>query len=291
MKKFEFKQNISGAFAPGRGLSSAPWNIFSNTSFNSNEVHNVKSEQNVHSLLPECSANAPTVLSTVYTDSTPAKNRQADVPQYGRSMIEMLGVLAIIGVLSVGGIAGYSKAMQKYRINKTIEQITLIAGNVRTFFAPQRSYEGLSGCYNDNDYCKLIKKAKLMPDEMWDDTDKQFNNVFGYRVELQNAHKSSNTDNQAFRIRYAVPADYELCIELASYEWSTAGVKGMYFLIAQYHKPMAIPATLDDVVTACTYIVDKAINSIKTSIFSMYLYFDVNSNCWNTTKNEPNTCS
>ena len=40
-----------------------------------------------------------------------------------RSMIEMLGVLAIIGVLSVGGIAGYSKAMMKYRINKTIEQI------------------------------------------------------------------------------------------------------------------------------------------------------------------------
>ena len=38
----------------------------------------------------------------------------------GRSMIEMLGVLAIIGVLSVGGIAGYSKAMMKYRINKKI---------------------------------------------------------------------------------------------------------------------------------------------------------------------------
>ena len=29
----------------------------------------------------------------------------------GRSMVEMLGVLAIIGVLSVGAIAGYSKAM------------------------------------------------------------------------------------------------------------------------------------------------------------------------------------
>ena len=40
----------------------------------------------------------------------------------GRSMIEMLGVLAIIGVLSVGGIAGYSKAMEKFKINKTIEQ-------------------------------------------------------------------------------------------------------------------------------------------------------------------------
>ena len=39
----------------------------------------------------------------------------------GRSMLEMLGVLAIIGVLSVGGIAGYSKAMMKYKVNKAIE--------------------------------------------------------------------------------------------------------------------------------------------------------------------------
>ena len=31
--------------------------------------------------------------------------------QSGRSMVEMLGVLAIIGVLSVGGIAGYSKVV------------------------------------------------------------------------------------------------------------------------------------------------------------------------------------
>ena len=36
----------------------------------------------------------------------------------GRSMIEMWGVLAIVGVLSVGGIAGYSKAMKKIRAQK-----------------------------------------------------------------------------------------------------------------------------------------------------------------------------
>ena len=38
----------------------------------------------------------------------------------GRSMIEMLGVLAIIGVLSIGGIAGYTKAMERIKINKTL---------------------------------------------------------------------------------------------------------------------------------------------------------------------------
>ncbi len=35
----------------------------------------------------------------------------------GRSMVEMLGVLAIIGVLSVGGIAGYKTAIETIRIN------------------------------------------------------------------------------------------------------------------------------------------------------------------------------
>ena len=44
----------------------------------------------------------------------------------GRSMIEMLGVLAIIGVLSVGGIAGYSKAMEKYKMNKVISEYSFM---------------------------------------------------------------------------------------------------------------------------------------------------------------------
>lgn len=44
----------------------------------------------------------------------------------GRSMVEMLGVLAIIGVLSVGAISGYSKAMMKYKLNKQREQISQI---------------------------------------------------------------------------------------------------------------------------------------------------------------------
>ncbi len=46
--------------------------------------------------------------------------------QYGRSMIEMLGVLAIIAVLSVGGIAGYSKAMEKWKMNKAISEYSFI---------------------------------------------------------------------------------------------------------------------------------------------------------------------
>ena len=46
--------------------------------------------------------------------------------QSGRSMIEMLGVLAIIAVLSVGGIAGYSKAMEKWKINKALDEYSML---------------------------------------------------------------------------------------------------------------------------------------------------------------------
>ena len=39
----------------------------------------------------------------------------------GRSMVEMLGVLAIVGVLSAGALKGYSAAMFKHKMNQTID--------------------------------------------------------------------------------------------------------------------------------------------------------------------------
>lgn len=47
--------------------------------------------------------------------------------QSGRSMVEMLGVLAIIGVLSIGGIAGYTMAMNRYRANEILNAASQVA--------------------------------------------------------------------------------------------------------------------------------------------------------------------
>ena len=44
-----------------------------------------------------------------------------NVNETGRSMVEMLGVLAIIGVLSIGGIAGYTRAMRNWKANEIID--------------------------------------------------------------------------------------------------------------------------------------------------------------------------
>lgn len=45
--------------------------------------------------------------------------------EFGRSMVEMLGVLAIIGVLSIGGIAGYRYAMTQHKLNQLFYDIEI----------------------------------------------------------------------------------------------------------------------------------------------------------------------
>jgi len=70
--------------------------------------------------------------------------RNYKISECGRSMIEMLGVLAIVGVLSVAGISGYSKGMAKYKTNKLLDQVSTIVSGTRTIFVNEGGrYYGL----------------------------------------------------------------------------------------------------------------------------------------------------
>ena len=52
-------------------------------------------------------------------------------------MVEILGVLAVIGVLSVGGIAAYSKAMEKINTDQLIVDISTTARKIKNLYADQ----------------------------------------------------------------------------------------------------------------------------------------------------------
>ena len=96
----------------------------------------------------------------------------------GRSMVEMLGVLAIIGVLSVGAIAGYSKAMMKYKLNKQAEQLnTLISVGARYSHA-------FSDIENNVQYT-LIKAGEI-PSEMIKSNNKIYD-IFNIRYHFSYA--------------------------------------------------------------------------------------------------------
>ena len=152
--------------------------------------------------------------------------------QSGRSMIEMLGVLAIIGVLSVGGIAGYSKAMMKFKVNKTVDQVTQIATNIRTLFGGQRDYSKLTD--------QVIVKGLLMPDEMMTAATSTvaadtagtyaaplYENAWGMPVLVAGSQpKVKAGDNKSFIITYTdVPI--EACLELAVMDWGSSSGSGL----------------------------------------------------------------
>ena len=80
-----------------------------------------------------------------------------DICSAGRSMIEMLGVLAIVGVLSVGGIAGYSKAMEMWKINKAVNEYVFLIQGLMEARQSLRKFEHNTGLVD------FVKSMNLVP--------------------------------------------------------------------------------------------------------------------------------
>ena len=89
-----------------------------------------------------------------------------DVCSAGRSMIEMLGVLAIIGVLSVGGIAGYSKAMRTWKMQRTAEEYSYLIQGLLEHIDSIRKISNLEEGDVHHGLVDIIKAANLAP-ETW----------------------------------------------------------------------------------------------------------------------------
>lgn len=136
--------------------------------------------------------------------------------QTGRSMVEMLGVLAIIGVLSVGGIAGYSKAMTKFKITKTMDQVSMTVANIRTLYSGQRNYNGLA-TVNALD-------MGVVPAEMEGAAANTLVNAFQGAVTIGTINYN-NQNASAFRISYENMGQ-EACVQLITSDWGSGASSG-----------------------------------------------------------------
>ena len=145
-------------------------------------------------------------------------------------MVEMLGVLAIIGVLSVGAIAGYSKAMIKYKLNKQAEQLTQILFSLehwREMLGSNRN-----NIANNTSIITLLTKLNAIPLEMIKPNDNlRIYDIFGNQVDL-NYYGSNESPSSNYTIAvYYQPDQYDVCnnifelIKANSEKLYTAGVK------------------------------------------------------------------
>lgn len=139
--------------------------------------------------------------------------------QSGRSMVEMLGVLAIIGVLSIGGISGYSKAMAKYRVNKTLDQISMLVMNIRSMYASNVDYRGLNA--------NVALQMGIVPSDMLqpgDDSTKASKIYNTYQGEV--ALKAEGDTHQQFSVSYA-GLSRDACVAIATSDWGTQAGSGL----------------------------------------------------------------
>ena len=191
------------------------------------------------SKLADSEANAPQLFSAVYTNkyikkkvasrcplnaSTNSYTRKkvasrsqlyADPKEHGRSMVEMLGVLAIVGVLSVGAIAGYSKAMMKYKLNKQAEQLnTLINAVARNM----HSFDNIQTTANSTTpITKYFTKMGEIPKEMLTPYENYLNDIFKTEIYIAiNTAATLNNKNMAIffmldRLKTKSSENLEIC--------------------------------------------------------------------------------
>ena len=191
----------------------------------------------------------------------------------------MLGVLAIIGVLSVGGIQGYLMAMSKFKVSKTTDQVQTMVTNVRTLFAVNRTYDGLGDSTSGYGTAYTLG---IFNDEICDDsTCKNPVNPYGGSVSIGTANKK-----QYFTISYSgLPQD--ACTRLAMADWGDAssgliaiqaGGKGGAAPTAAADwtetekkvyttKKGTIPVSLTNAISACTNGADTDNTSYITWIY------------------------
>ena len=192
-----------------------------------------------------------------YVNFSTSRKSALDVPLYaissGRSMVEMLGVLAIIGVLSVGAMSGYSKAMFKYKLNKQTEQTNTIISALFRYQTELRLSPHTADSLQQTELIPILKKLNEIPPEMFiTNNDTYVNDVFNTQC-----HAYHRTDNRAGNKNEYIA--YRCTLEREEYGFEIC--QNLYNIAKEWRQDINSVATVayqgDDYDKTATYYGDK----------------------------------
>ena len=116
---------------------------------------------------------------SLFNDKTDFKGKQAPIltntDESGRSLIEMLGTIAIITMLTVGGMTGAGYAMQAWRANTAADDIEQAVLGVQDLYSWQKDYKPSEDPYFKNEdgtpkaystFEDLTQQAQFVRDEI-----------------------------------------------------------------------------------------------------------------------------
>jgi Tfp pilus assembly protein PilE len=175
--------------------------------------------------------------------------------QYGRSMIEMIGVLAIIGVLSVGGFGIVAKAMKNQRYTQIMSNVAELAAS-----AKKMSCQFL----NDNGYSNygiFLYKSGKYPNNLTYVTSGADVGKYVGTLDVTYKFETGSDGSSSFKITLEnVPQD--LCIRMASDNWGSTRSTGFKEITVGNKTNTALD--IEEAVVACS---DSANNKITLSYY------------------------
>lgn len=136
----------------------------------------------------------------------------------GRTMVEMLAVLAIIAILSTGALVAYSKAMRRHRLNETITQVALMTTNIRSFYGNVDNYSSFN--------VQTAIKYNMVTERMVG-ADSTLMNPYKGRITITlDKAVQDGPENTAFVVTYR-DLPVEACVTLSTMDWGIGEKVGL----------------------------------------------------------------
>lgn len=131
------------------------------------------------------------------------------INESGRSMIEMLGVLAIIGILTVGGLSIMGRSRELHDIGQLISETSRIAMTAKKLACDYESEYG--------SYTMYLYKQEAVSDEL------EYEN--GKFIGPMDAEITVTGDLHKYKVNVANLTS-DACIQLAGNDWGSKGTNG-----------------------------------------------------------------
>ena len=131
------------------------------------------------------------------------------VNENGRSMIEMLGVLAVIGVLTVGGLNIIGRSRQMHEVGQLISEVSRVAMTSKKMACEYDTGYG--------SYTMMIYKSEAYSDAL------EYEN--GKFIGPMDAEIKIDGDMKNFIVSVANLSE-DACIQLAGNDWGRKGTNG-----------------------------------------------------------------
>lgn len=117
-------------------------------------------------------------------------------------MVEILCVLAFVGIVTLGALAAYSKIMSKFKTTQAINQAQHVMKSLSAYFAAYRQYPNISA--------EKIYRLGFLGDESYDATNHSTMHPFGGQITFSTAD-----DGQMYSFQYdKLPVS--VCVALAT---------------------------------------------------------------------------